>query len=407
MIITNNVKYVLSLTLIFSVVVSCNESKYDGRSFEGLPLESVFDIDSIGTKVIPLEVILDNRSNPTLYDSYLEEVKYVTMETSAQSIIPEVKYCIVSEEYICLCSGMKDNTIVVFDHNGKFVNSIRSGRGPGELQELHGAYYSSRNNELIVLSFPLELSYFSPDGIFSRKVELPFYADAVAQVNDGYIFRVYGFPSDNTLEGNEKMLIRTDFELNEISRSIPFKSYIGSHISPFPVSDIVNQSFYSQYPGYVYLYQDNKISSCYSFDTGKYSIPNGALYDLDSYSILMYLKDNEVCSFKGGYYETNTHLFINASVVSDGVPLFIDKSSYSVIGSFARSMGIPFGFPMGTANSQFVSLVESYEVCSFVKKVKEGKDYNKQLISPETLSKLEQVQTDDNPVLIFYRMKSF
>jgi len=115
----------------------------------------------------------------------------------------------------------------------------------------------------------------------------------------------------------------------------------------------------------------------------------------------------ELCSCCS-HSETDSHNYIDLSLNGYAVNCFIDKTSLNSIGSVVySSSSIPFNFPIGTYNSQFVSLVEAPEVCSFVKEVKEGQDYNKQLISPETLSKLEQVQADDNPVMIFYRMKSF
>lgn len=388
-------------------IFSCNNPQVDESNYERIPYDIFFQTDSSDFVTINIEKQLDNRGDTTVYSKYIEELCFLQLETSAQSLVPQIEYCICTDENIYLCSGVGDNTIVIFNREGNFVGSIGPGRGPGELQQLLGAFFSNKTNELIVLSFPLELSFYTPNGNFLRKVELPFYAKSFTQLENGYLFKVYGFPSGEKLAEGVEKLVLTDLELNEISRSVPFRDYNGTGISPFPKTDKVLNSFHSSFSGTVYEYLDGKMIPHYRFDSGKYQIPEGVLLDKDVYERIDYFRENEVCRFCNAYFETDDCIFFDCSVSTEGVNLFVDKVSRNVIGSNTRLMEFPFYYPLGIYNAQFVSIVDAGDVCSFVTDVKKGMKYDEKLISLETFSKLEQVQTDDNPVLIFYRMKSF
>jgi len=398
-----NKNFFISIVACLLSVVSCHSS--DKQLFSGdVSLDSA---DTMGIVVVSLKDFINPMHKECIdYCSYVCDITYTPLQTTMESVFSEINYCFCSDKYVYLCSGVMDANVFVFDKNGKFVRAIRHGNGPGELAFLKCALFSSESDELIILSDDKTLNYYTPDGVYKRTVELPWYTCLFVETNDGYIFDIQYLSIDKDADPSTHILVKTDDNFYPEWYSSTYTSFFGYSIPPLRTIYDGSISFSIPPFGDYYGVYGLQLKQRYFYDCGQYSMTYKMFKDDTVDRLIELRKKQKLCSCYS-QLETDSHTFIDLGLGTAVIRCFTDKNSLNCIGSVSSDYSIPFDFPIGTYNSQFVSLVEAPEVCSFVKKVKEGKDYNKQLISPETLSKLEQVQADDNPVLIFYRMRSF
>lgn len=79
-----------------------------------------------------------------------------------------------------------------FDDNGKFVNAIRKGQGPGEIDMLAAAYYNVAAKEFVVHN-GVSLSIFDNDGNFKSKVDCKLTCDEITCLNGDYLLYAHPF----------------------------------------------------------------------------------------------------------------------------------------------------------------------------------------------------------------------
>ncbi len=128
-------KKLMSLVLCISALVSCIHSEQK---------QSVLKIDI-------------QRPNPV--PDILDKYHYITLETSDESLIGEIKKIVIQNDKLYVLNSQ--STIKVFDDKGKFLSGIdKKGRGPGEYIEISD--FQVLGNNIYVLQGSTRPSAFTP-----------------------------------------------------------------------------------------------------------------------------------------------------------------------------------------------------------------------------------------------------
>lgn len=96
-------------------------------------------------------------------EAAFQTFSYVKLETSPESLLPDVAKVLVHKDRIYVLS-MMDSRVFVFSSDGKYVNSLKKGQGPGEV--LFVSDMDIRQDELYVLDRYRSIRKYDLDGHF-------------------------------------------------------------------------------------------------------------------------------------------------------------------------------------------------------------------------------------------------
>jgi len=266
-----NVGKVSAVLLVFCTLflISCRSS--ENRHLSGD--DYIDSADTTGIVVVSLKDVIANRYNGILdYSSYVCDITYTPLETTMESAFSDIEFCFCSDKYVYLCSGKMEADIRIFDKAGHFVRAIRHGNGPGELTCLMCAVFSTKIDELIVLSDNKTLDYYSPDGVYERTVELPWSTYFFVETEDGYLFDIQYFSIDKNADFRTHVLVKTDEELLPEWYSTTFTRIIGSSIPQLRTLDDGTVSFSINPFGEYYGVFGSQLKQRYFYDCGQYSM---------------------------------------------------------------------------------------------------------------------------------------
>lgn len=352
-----------------------------------------------------IEPILKNESFD--YSSLIASIKYIPLETTVSSILPDIRSCVASNGFYCFCSDLAYSGLFIFNKEGHFVRAINKGRGPGELMELYDVSYDAENDEIVALSSPTSLSFYSPDGSFERTAPLSFWSRGFSVAENGFVFKVDSRDNHSNPDLADKDFLYTDRDLNFIgtfshSRKdfltrIPELTQHGNEVNCLPC-----------FTDTVYVLSSKGLEARYHFDMGSHSVPWENVSDLDMSDFSQYCKDNKIAYPSGGILETEDYLFTHVTYGAFGIDVYIDKKGDHCYGAMFRTVSLPIESPVGVEGKSFISLIDADVISRFVQSVRDGeKSYDKTLLDEEQFKVLESVEPDDNPVLAIYKLKEF
>lgn len=102
----------------------------------------------------------------------IESIEYIPLELTDDdaSLVGDMIDITLTEEYIFLLC-YEDFKVFQFDRKGKYIRTVtRQGEGPGELQDVGFAIWADDEVCELYVSDPTDISVFSYDGIFKRKI---------------------------------------------------------------------------------------------------------------------------------------------------------------------------------------------------------------------------------------------
>ena len=162
--------------------------------------------------------------NLTIDKPAFEAFDYVKLEMTSESVIGDVSKVVIGNERIYVLS-LIDPRIFIFSLDGKYINSLKRGNGPGEV--LFVSDFEYRNNICMSLT-TIEVSN-SMTEIYTRFVEgLPDINVAAVGYTDNQI--VYSLSSMNLLEYKDNNDIPDDDKLKSLYSSIQ-----NEEDNPYPI----------------------------------------------------------------------------------------------------------------------------------------------------------------------------
>lgn len=340
----------------------------------------------------------------------IESIRFVPLETRESSLIAEINHLLVTDSNIYIADRYRGGSVLIFDRAGKFIKRIEKGQGPAELLNLKDIDFDKKNRELVVYHWKI-LSFYTPEGEYKRRERIPFNAFNFSITPEGYLFRAENGVDNTHLGYSENYeLLMTDKNFKLKSVGIPYlyskELYYGRQDYIQATDQSINFAF--NFNDTVYQYVNNKeIKAKYRLDFSSKRFPENLLKRLSTTDFFQSAKSNDCYYFMGDYIENDNHEFfqLENEYIKRGTSIFRDKKSGNIlVGTTLNYFQIApvIKTPKASKDSLFISYFQPQDIDKFKSLLPECR-----MLTPEDKIKLEQLKEDDNPVLIFYKLKSF
>lgn len=347
--------------------------------------------------------------------SILDTVKFVKLELNKESIIGGINKLIVFEDRIYILDN-QTSSLFVFNIDGKFISKIsKIGHGPGEYTALDffDIDYEKRQ---IVLTDLMEywISRYDLEGNYVSREKIPFWVEGVTPIfNQGYV--VYANHRDNKHKLSQEynlfyldssmQISKAYFPYNSSNFNNPKISFITPETGSFYTYN-KNRCFFSHYKDQVYEITKEGLKPKYRFDFGEKTF--NEKYLEQKTELKNYME-------KGEFFQLANVLenddFVIFSFYQTSTPIrhlgYYSKNSHKIICSpgFTVKDNYFDGHDMTTYNSWIIAAIQPSYLLSWSANV----DNKKALLNSEyaQLKKniADQLTQEDNPVLMFYKLK--
>lgn len=360
-------------TIAVCLITSCGNINHS-YDVEVIDINRYFDVNQ-----------LDEIRTKYAYDGFV--VKLETTDDCLLGLYDGKYYFSENRIYIA------ESTIFIFDFDGKFINKLKLGNGHGEIANYQAVDYDCFKNELIVYQEPY-IKYYSCDGIFLREKQVPYYFRSLKSVSEGYILQC---DSGNMGcdEAPDATLLFVDKDFNLISANFNvIKKAVYYHIDFIYHSEKENITIVPINNDTIYQLVNNSFVPIYYLD---YTLDR---FDNTITNTTLFFKENSRHYSWSKYIETSTHQFFSLSKKTN-FSIFRDKLNGIIKGGIYSNFNSLFSIaPITTYGDYFVSCKNYCDM--------EGEDYEiLSMFSEEDIKKINDQKEDDNPLLIFYKLKPF
>jgi len=197
------------------------------------------------------------------------------------------------------------NKIHLFDSSGNYLNSVgQTGNGPGEYLYLSDVIIEENGDISIYDSGALHT--YSPFGNFLGTTEYLHKSYNYQRAN-GFNYHYYG-----TGSGLPYQLYITDSQNQPVDSCITSFMVVNTELAPFSTyGDVLNLCPY--YGGEIYRLIDGKAQIAYTFDFGKYNIPDKYYHFGDMYQAFDFLMPRTFAA-KGRFFENQKYAILQAGI---------------------------------------------------------------------------------------------
>ena len=261
-----------------------------------------------------------------MLSNFVDEIKYIPLETNPESLIPFYNKIQVTEKYIIVQWRNSGKTkILLFDkETGKFLKEIgKQGRGPQEYGTTLFVPYNKFKKEIYGFKVPDELVVYDISGSYKGKIKLPTRGGTFMGAIDNEVFASY-IPNMTGSEGKKIILFTKDSVIKIIPNLQTWENLnnhmragIGSGYAQFySWNDKFN--FCELFCDTLYQVTEDGLIPRYFFDWGKYNAPYSQAGEtiqplIESYYVLQYIVEN------------NNYIFIKILFKNEDHIGFIDK----------------------------------------------------------------------------------
>lgn len=353
---------------------------------------------------------------PLPLDTLINNLKLVELETNKNCLISEIFKMRINESYIYVFD-MRQKTLFLFSHEGKFVRRLDSGQGPESPIEINDFTFDSDNNICILAA--RQLVVYDKDGNFieRRKIDSNYdfieYSHPVSIAylkGDYYLWSgsvgrrylherpehgLYKLNRDLEVTGKYIILHRG---IGETHRFFEFKDSL--YILPTYLKDtILTATPEGVEKKMVIDFKDRAISKH----------PMVRDYTKDESAIAYELAQNtNLCMGIRNFIATDKYFYFQYRCQDNGYEVYSNiETGRNITGRYFNSLNndYSFLFPATSYKNQFVFYSEAYRLVNGIK------EYQKKGSVPGYLQdKMQQLQTikeDANPVVFFVSIKEF
>ncbi|MEA4919053.1 6-bladed beta-propeller [Proteiniphilum sp.] len=398
------IKKVIFPFLFCSLLIACNRS---AALKEGAVAESG-----------EIKVIKPASTENTIDISpYLDTIRYVKLELTDESMVGYIQKMMVFEERIYILDT-HTSSLFVFDIDGNYLFKIFSvGEGPKEYMQVDLFDIDSKKRQIVLTDLMANrVLRYNLDGHFISRTKIPFWIDGIVPGHDGgYVMYTNYLNNKSTLK-QEYNLLYLDSLMNITQSYFPYSSeqFIkltspqGSVFYPY------NGDFYffTGYGNTIHKVGKEELSLVYSFDFGDKVFDISRL--TDEKSAKEYLKKKTFYSLYA-IQETDEILSFSLSEPIDSPLPFLFHGYYSkktnnLLYSLAFVLGKEgqgqFYTPSIAAyGSWLIAEIAVESLLSWKESTQNDRFENKFLEQRKQFT--ESLEIEDNPVLMFYRLKPF
>jgi len=414
-------KHCLLFLLIIFSFTACIKKKSNSRveKFRNKNLsETIGDYTPnmpIDTSAKPLEISIPKDLDKSFkLSDVIERVTYLKLGEVPNDILTgSIRKLIIKNGTIFILDGYKSD-VFVFDDLGNFEFAIRgSGDGPGEFRKASAFAVDSFNEEIAIHDDKLsKIVYYKLNGDFIREefvgfrfIDFEFLNDSTIAVNTAKTYNNH-LPE---IKNNQLILVNKQWKI--FSKGIEYNA------------NTERKTFFS---GQALRFFGENLSYFKPFSKTQYEISkSGSLFPLVKFKInQLSLPDeaesaSDIDEFRSLYFNNNYVFLITSPIhLKDwiySVVEFSGKKTYTFYNKSTENITYgskPFNdiqalgfYHMSTFipdSNQLVSYISSESIAN----AKENLPIDSESI-PDDIAKLfKETEADDNPVLIFYQLKS-
>ena len=211
------------LLFLFTLIVIFSSCRKNSPNFS----DKKEEISLLRNIENPIEVHIDLNNDCLPFDSLMNKVNYVKLETTGDNLIGEISQLLFVDDKIIIVDAGQSKTITVYNEKGHYLYKIGAfGQGPMEYGALNHVAFTPGKEMLVITDLKSgRLKYYSIDGHYVKSEKLPYWFSRCEFITDNLIA---GFWSGGTvIPGENKnykpLLVVTDL-LGNISSSA-FQSY--------------------------------------------------------------------------------------------------------------------------------------------------------------------------------------
>lgn len=385
------------LTLLLALLISgCAQrngnSQYTEDDVKRANIDQAADfaVDGSGMQVIDLSEALTGEK---IYEpDYLDTMFFIPLETIPESILSSPVQIIMTDDRIFVLDSKQ--SILIFDNNGRYVNSLIKGQGPGEINRLMAVAYDYFNQELMVIQNKWIMYYDKNGRAIDKTIKCAYNCMEFAAIDNGFLFFSNFFFNQHLGSKAEKALLLAGKDLNIISKGLDLieennvifcAPNISRYNGQYFVSQIYNDTIFSigergdsiLKAKYLLTYSDRKVSDLLLADAEGKFYNSGSVMENSTSQIFPFW-----CVRKGSFYvirdKTSGHTIGGNTYMYEGAPEFL-ANTRAQYGDYFVSFFQPF------SNMECTSPA----------------------VNPESNARLKGLTEEDNPVLILYKLKQF
>ena len=375
-------------------------------SCKELHKESSLPLETAESKMLELDIDLDKNTLP--FDSLMDFVSFVKLETTEDNLIGAISQILFVNNKIIVVDFDVSKTITVYDESGKFLNKIgKLGQGPEEYAYLGHVILTPDKSTVVVVDMGSgNLKYFGLDGNFIKSEKFPFWFSRCEFINDNIIAGHYS--GGNMVQKNnvsyKPQLVITDLKGNILSSG--FQSFYSKNFASTTFMPL--------------LKFDNEVIYCPPFSDTIYHVSEKGLFPLYHLNIkrtIPIVIDNNITDNSWNEYKENNPFFngeiielkdvtmINISERYKNWSRFIIYSKkqdkiFSCTGTLSNPFFRIFSVPKARYKDDMIVVDER------ASNIIANRNIFYQLGEKNIVDKLFKDLTEDsNPVLFFYKIK--
>lgn len=353
---------------------------------------------------------VDLNKNKIELSSLFKDIKPIILETSDEALIDMMPLVKFTNTHIFIRS---DNSIKIFDFEGRFVKSINKyGAGPEEYTGISDFNVDRKKNHLEILDkSKKKIMTYNTDGDYIQETPLDFWALKMIRNNmDGNIYTYSGYERDEdninkfNIINNKK---RHGF--NEIDMNKSSFLHISNRINFYETSDN-DILFFEPFNDTIFTVNSLGLKPRYtlSFNNGKGNIPN-SFYSGNQFSnVFEFFQEFNKHNYVNSTYnviETDDRLIFyclnNGSkylVIHDKAKQITNSYTRIVDDIFTDNIDLPFD------DDAFILFAEK-GVVMFLLEPSWFINNRNAIVNHQYNSLLQNLDEEDNPVLIMAKLK--
>ena len=359
-------------------------------------------------KCIPLNIASQIGNDVLDVSDLAYDISVVKLETTDESLIgncPTVEYG-RNRIYIYDVYG-----ITIFDYQGKFINRLKNGQGPGELSGINNIVYDDVFDNLYVC-LATGINKYDCNGVYIDSYPLKKVLTDFAIVSDG----CFAVSKETQNSDHKYLLYRLDSNFNFIDNRT--KAISDNIVPPLWINHIITHTLNDEYiivrpfDNIIYSYSpyNDSVKAKYAINLGDKLLDVSSINDPYATDALLDLEKSHesTISYYGAYYETNNYVYLS---FKRGSYLFIDlyynKSTGNVRSGYKFENPVP-----NVPNIGYINGVHDNHFALFLSPHNDVFDttFFQNVILSDKLSETDKQfllnsSAEDNPLIIFYKLK--
>lgn len=399
------------LPLLFSVLcISCSGLSHPPvQDFGEVPLSSVAVSDSLysgGVETITVDEIKDEINLSDITDS----VSYIPLETNKESLFAYINKLVIYKNRIYVMDNIRAKGVFIFDMQGRLIAKIgKRGGAPFEFADLWGMAIDKKNDRLVVADMrKCQVMVYSLDGEYEKHIKIPFLFTGdfdilpsgtmlFATNKDCYNTHLKKYEDYRLLYVDSTGTItRAEFKRDDNARINILYDYVRpagneiGYISPFIRS--------------IYHVSDTCVTEKYRIDYKNYPpFDNEEYQKIETMDEFHKYQNGTVRVSSNGTAENMTHLYIRTEGKEQFFTVYDKRSKHSI--SYRKlHMDKPFLFISGTMYAYEDYMVSEIPPLYLIG-LKESLEKENLPVPAELQRVTENLQEDDNPVLVLFKIK--